>query len=162
GFGALVGNPHGPSRVSATFDEVHASGPVRRTLHFRLLDAPPEIDLGVPIGNLFVGMPIDRTMRSVGPDTVRWSILAGALPPGIALTANGRLHGTPTGGGEFCYTLEARIASLADTHEFIVVVGVPAPTREEVSGALLRGTSLTEPERLYLAFIGNRNGRLDL
>lgn len=162
GFGALVGNPHGPSRVSATFDEVHASGPVRRTLHFRLLDAPPEIDLGVPIGNLFVGMPIDRTMRSVGPDTVRWSILAGALPPGIALTANGRLHGTPTGGGEYRYTLEARIASLADTHEFIVVVGVPAPTREEVSGALLRGTSLTEPERLYLDFIGNRNGRLDL
>jgi len=162
GFGALVGNPHGPSRVTATFDEVHASGPVRRTLHFRLLDAQPEIDLGVPIGNLFVGMPIDRTMRSVGPDTVRWSILAGALPPGIALTANGRLHGTPTGGGEYRYTLEARIASLADTHEFIVVVGVPTPTREEVFGALLRGTYLTEPERLYLDFIGNRNGRLDL
>lgn len=162
GFGALVGNPHGPSQVTATFDEMRASGPVRRTLHFRLLDAAPEINLDLSLGNLFVGMPIDRTLRVVGPDSVRWNHIGGTLPPGLAFTSDGHLRGTPTDGGEYRFTIEARIASLADAHEFVVVVGVPAPTRDEVMGTLLRGTALTEPERLYLDFIGNRNGRVDL
>ena len=53
-----------------------------------------------------VGSPYaTRLTASGGRGGYRWSVAAGTLPPGIALSAGGAMTGTPTTGGTFSSTL---------------------------------------------------------
>jgi hypothetical protein len=54
----------------------------------------------------FVGVPYARDLVAVGGDgTFAWSLADGALPPGLDLSAAGKLAGTPAEAGMFGFTV---------------------------------------------------------
>ena len=58
-----------------------------------------------------VGTPYMAAMTANLPDSKTWSIVAGALPPGLALGAgDGLITGSPAGAGSYSFTVQALIA----------------------------------------------------
>lgn len=48
-----------------------------------------------------------------GPTPYTWSVSSGALPPGVTLSTNGLLSGTPTQAGTFSFVVSVRDSSTA-------------------------------------------------
>ncbi|WP_157603010.1 RCC1 domain-containing protein [Rathayibacter sp. Leaf299] len=55
-----------------------------------------------------VGTAYDSTYTVTGSPAPTVTVVAGTLPPGLALAASGRLTGTPTTAGTFTFTVQAR------------------------------------------------------
>lgn len=73
--------------------------------------------LGLPeimAGSLLA--PVSFT-ASGSPD-IEWSVTAGALPPGLDLSASGEYSGTPTKAGIYTFTVTASNAFGSQSHEF--------------------------------------------
>ena len=68
---------------------------------------PPEVTTrGIPGGT--VGVPYGGvTLTASGTQPVTWSLLSG-LPPGLTLSPNGVIGGTPTTAGIFAFTVQVR------------------------------------------------------
>jgi len=99
-----------------------------------------------------------------------FSIVAGTLPTGLSLSADGFLNGTPTAEGTYNYTVRATNASGSDDQAYTQeVVEVPVPTEDlSLNGAILyvtggptvneglfnyfggTGTTLKDRERAWL------------
>jgi hypothetical protein len=111
-----------------------------------------------------VGEPYADTLRiaEVGHD-VRWSVVEGALPPGLALSAeSGLLSGTAERAGSFRFTVLAA-GPTSDRRGFTLAVSAPAVAAADVLDQLLGSATALPPTRVaYLDLIGNRNGRLDV
>lgn len=56
-------------------------------------------------------------------DEQQWSLVAGALPDGITLTAAGVLSGTPTESGMFTFTLQVQVGRAICSKQFTLVIG---------------------------------------
>jgi len=57
-----------------------------------------------------------------------WGLASGEMPPGLALSSNGLMTGTPDGAGTFEFTLKAfdnGAPPLVDTKDFIMAVTIP-------------------------------------
>jgi hypothetical protein len=54
-----------------------------------------------------------------------WSVQSGTLPPGIALSADGNLTGTPTTEGSYQFVVQAQTISDTDTETYTIVVRQP-------------------------------------
>jgi hypothetical protein len=54
-----------------------------------------------------------------------WSVVAGALPPGVQLASNGVLSGTPTASGQFPFTVQANGPNNSDTKALSIFVLAP-------------------------------------
>jgi uncharacterized repeat protein (TIGR01451 family) len=68
--------------------------------------SPPSLSDGSP------GVPYAATIRaSGGTAPYSFTVLSGALPPGLSLSAGGSLSGTPTATGTFSFRIRARDAS---------------------------------------------------
>jgi large repetitive protein len=52
-----------------------------------------------------VGTPYTNRLTAAGGGSQRWSVAVGALPPGMALAADGTLGGAPTADGTFTFTV---------------------------------------------------------
>jgi Tol biopolymer transport system component len=73
------------------------------------VDSPIEIISGdLPIAGL--NQPYEHRfgVAAQRSATVTWSVAAGALPSGLAISEGGRLHGTPTAEGEFKFDLRVK------------------------------------------------------
>lgn len=51
--------------------------------------------------------PVSLTLSSIGYEPVTWSIVGGALPPGLTLSSAGVVGGTPSAAGPFSVTVKA-------------------------------------------------------
>lgn len=61
-----------------------------------------------------VGQAYSQTLTATGGTTpYTWLITAGALPPGLSLSASGTISGTPTAGGSFTFAVQVADASLS-------------------------------------------------
>jgi hypothetical protein len=61
-----------------------------------------------------------------GPDVqATWSVLSGALPPGVTLSSDGLLAGTPTTEGSYTFAVRAQNGSPIDTKTYTVNVRQP-------------------------------------
>ncbi|MFI7079933.1 putative Ig domain-containing protein [Micromonospora sp. NPDC049903] len=71
-----------------------------------------------------------HTFTATGDDEIRFALVAGAIPPGLALSSSGTLTGTPTVAGRFAFTVRATGAPSGETadHQVTVVVVQPVVT----------------------------------
>ncbi|WP_223884626.1 putative Ig domain-containing protein [Micromonospora craniellae] len=71
-----------------------------------------------------------HTFTATGDEEIRISLVAGAIPPGLALSSAGTLTGTPTVAGRFAFTVRATGAPSGETadHQVTVVVVQPVVT----------------------------------
>lgn len=77
-----------------------------------------------------VGEPYEAALAATGGDgTYAWTLAAGSLPPGIALSAEGRLSGTPSVSGTFDITVRVTSAGGSATRALRLVVAERAPPR---------------------------------
>ena len=60
----------------------------------------------IPDGNINV-LYTTLLQSAGGPGVSTWALVSGALPPGVALLANGTISGTPTHTGTFNFTVQA-------------------------------------------------------
>lgn len=74
-----------------------------------------------------VGAPYSATLTASETDRVRWSVSQGSLPPGLALTENGSLSGTPTTAGSYTFTVKAIDAGEKRTATQSLTLVVAAP-----------------------------------
>ena len=66
-----------------------------------------------------------------GGGSYRWSVAAGALPPGLTLNSTGTIGGTPNSAGIYAFTVRAADASVAtnyDDQALSIVVRAPTQT----------------------------------
>ena len=89
---------------------------------------------GVPNG--FQGVFYDFTFTATGGVGQRtWAFSQGNLPPGMFVTADGHLQGTPTQAGVYFFTISVRDSSSPaqiDTQQLgiTILLGAPAPEPE--------------------------------
>jgi hypothetical protein len=98
------------------------------------------VDPGLEIANEDVapatlGQPYTQTLTanrivSLNPTTgnpvqAAWSLQSGALPPGLALSANGALTGTPTTEGGYEFVVKAQYEAPVATQKFTLTVRQP-------------------------------------
>jgi hypothetical protein len=72
-----------------------------------------------------VGSPYSLQMTASVGDPKTWSIASGSLPPGLSINpSSGLISGTPTAGGEFGFTVHARVDAdgRSDTKALGIVV----------------------------------------
>jgi len=111
---------------------------------FTIYIAPPPLQItsGAQRPTADAGTPYSDVLQSNNPAS--WSVVGGALPPGLALSAGGTVSGTPTTAGSYAYTASATASGETQSAQFTVVVN-PAL---EVSTALLpdgmRGTAYSQ------------------
>jgi hypothetical protein len=88
-----------------------------------------------------------------GGGSQKWTLTSGSLPPGVTLSPNGVLAGTPTAGGTFTFKVQVTDGIRYDTHAYTLLVvrgltiaPVPAIPPAEVA----------RPFQLRLAAVGGK------
>lgn len=133
--------------ITATDNGITGAGaPFTVSGNYSLVVAPPVITIDqATLGAATVAAPYSSTLTaSGGLSPYSFSISAGALPPGLTLSAGGVLSGTPTAGGTFNFSVDARDASGAPgpfTGTRAYTLTVAAPT------VVLPATSLPGAQR---------------
>jgi Bacterial Ig domain/Putative Ig domain len=93
-----------------------------------------------------VGTPYNATLgTSGGILPYNWSVSSGTLPPGLTLSSNGTISGTPSGAGSFTFRVQVRdtAAHTASASLTLSVSSSPAPTvtiTSPASGSTVSGT----------------------
>lgn len=93
-----------------------------------------------------------------------WSVISGALPPGISLDpATGALGDFPTEAGTFAFRVRAESGSLSLERDYSIAVTHPMLTVFDVAAHLLDGAGVLSAEELrFLDLLGNGNGVFDV
>jgi len=82
---------------------------------FTISIQPPPLSIVTPPSSIappvLIGTPIDVTLQAVGgsPPYV-WTVVGGALPPGVTLGRDGHLAGTPTAAGTYTFVVQVNDA----------------------------------------------------
>ena len=88
---------------------------------------PPAVVIASPLSPLppaVIGVPIpDIIFTATGTGPFTWTVTAGTLTPGLALSTGGILSGTPTTAGNFSFTVTASDANGSDSNVFTQIVG---------------------------------------
>ncbi|HEU0012553.1 MAG TPA: putative Ig domain-containing protein [Longimicrobium sp.] len=123
--GVLAGTPR--SLGIFDFTATAASGTWSASKSYTLRVYPPVLiasDTLRPPG--VAGVEYADTLVAGGGDgTFGWALTGGALPPGLALDAAGRVAGTPAQAGTFRYTATAASTALSASRTFTLVVLPP-------------------------------------
>ena len=82
-----------------------------------------------PLGTGTVGSAFSRQLIATGGSTpYSWSVLSGALPPGVVLDTNGMVGGTPTATGTFDFTVKVTDAQNATAQKALSIVIIAPAT----------------------------------
>jgi YVTN family beta-propeller protein len=151
--------------VSSEYDE-----------HLTVMEPPsaPAVD-GAPSSSLLEGEPFDYSYTLTGAPRPTTTVTGGTLPPGLTLSPDGRLSGTPTEGGTYTFTVTGASSEGSDAVTSTIQVnvrpgidgqppspglvgtsydfsydlsGTPAPTVAITDGVLPAGLALTRDGRL--------------
>jgi M6 family metalloprotease-like protein len=111
-----------------------------------------------------LGAAYADTLRVAGGNgSSSFAMLSGSLPPGLALSFQGVISGTPTKDSTYTFTVRATSGVQRLDLTFTMVVTTPTLAATAVVDQLLiGGSALTAEERAYMDLQGNRNGTFDL
>ncbi len=140
--GMITGTPttNGTSNFTVTVTDA-SSPPLVGSKPLSIAIAPLTITTTSPLPPAAVGSSYVQTLSANAQAT--WSIINRVLPPGLSLSANGTISGTPTTGGTFDFTVQAQAGSPTQT--------ATADLRIVVTGTAL---TITTPSPLPSAVVG--------
>jgi hypothetical protein len=104
----------------------------------------------------------DTLLLVAAPGAATWSVLSGALPPGLALSADGQLTGIPQQTGAFTFAVRVDAASQYGLKSFTVTVTSPTVSLDAASQHLMGGGQLDITLQRFLDLQGNKNGQFDV
>ena len=82
--------------------------------------------IGQAYSETFTAQQVTNLNPLTGSDVqAQWSVLSGALPPGLALSAQGLLTGTPTAEGSWGFVISAQNGNTIDSKEYSLSVRQP-------------------------------------
>ena len=93
--------------------------------------APSITTASLPAGK--VGTAYNQALAATGTTPITWSLDAGALPPGLALSPAGVISGTPTTAGSYTFTVKATNASGDDTKQLSITITATPPAVYQVN-----------------------------
>lgn len=97
------------------------------------------------------------------PGTPIWSIVQGALPPGLTLSAaTGVIAGIPRDSGSFAVSVRVDAGARFGFGGYTIDVARPELTVADAANHLLGANILTPALERFMDLQGNRNGRYDL
>jgi M6 family metalloprotease-like protein len=136
-----------PYSVVASFDSILV-----------ITSAPPRRD-GV-MGAAYA----DSLRTSGGGCPFSWTVVGGALPPGVSLaTSTGVLSGYPKATGSFEFDARVTSGTQSQTQKFAMSVTQPTLATADIVAQLLgTGTPLNADQLRYLDFQGNNNNGFDV
>jgi large repetitive protein len=79
----------------------------------------------LPFGT--VGVGYSRKLTASGPGPYSWSVAGGTLPPGLTLTSDGTVTGTPTTAGSYSFVPQVTNGSQTDTQSSGVAIEIVQP-----------------------------------
>ena len=86
----------------------------------------PNVAITADLHGTKVGNPFSAVISATGGGSLRWSVIEGALPPGLSLNgANGTLSGTPSSPGTFPFTVKVADDKRRATRQYSFVVAAP-------------------------------------
>ncbi|MFO0741628.1 MAG: DUF4394 domain-containing protein [Labilithrix sp.] len=85
------------------------------------------------------------TFEATGSTPITWGVTAGALPPGLSLSTDGKLAGVPTLAGDFSFTLSATNAAGTGTANFTIKVTSPPVDAYALTATGLSGFATSFP-----------------
>jgi large repetitive protein len=170
-FNAATGTIAGTPTVAGNFSfsiratDSTAGTAATVTNAYTLAIAVPTITINPPVlgGNGVIAVPYTRNLTAIGGTApYAFAVSAGALPPGITLSATGTLSGSPTTVGTYNFTVRATDAlGFTGTRAYTVgVVQRPDPSRDpEVRGLIEAQADATR--RFATTQINNFQQRLE-
>jgi hypothetical protein len=115
------------------------------------------------VKNGVVGTDYADTLRLVtAPGLATWSLVSGALPPGLALSVEGLITGIPEQAGAYTFSVRVDAASQFGGRSFTVTVTSPTVAIDAASQHLLGGAQLDITLQRFLDLQGNKNGHFDV
>jgi hypothetical protein len=100
--GEIKGTPTqaGAYTLTIMLSDSHGTTPVTAKLTLNIGQSVPVITtVAMPDGTVGKGYPVTQLQASGGQLPYRWTVTAGALPPGLRMSSTGAISGTPTSTG---------------------------------------------------------------
>jgi len=140
--GKLSGAPTTAGTYTFSVTATNPAGTATGGPYTITVDAKPAITSGAPPAGS-VGVPYDFAFVASGAPAPSFALASGALPDGLALDQDGRLHGTPTREGSYTFSVSAQNrAGSATAGPYTMVIDVPLGVDQVVS--FDRTTSATQ------------------
>lgn len=119
------------SVTAASTDTITATsvfdGTKTATLTINLVPPPSITTASLPAGTVGTAYTTTNLTATGGVSPYTWSVTAGALPGGLALSSGGAISGTPTAYGTFNFTVQAKDASNFTATANLSIKVNPAP-----------------------------------
>ena len=109
--GLLSGTPTTAGNYSFTVKVVDAGGLSDTRAATLAVVAGPTLTFPAPPAGWTHTVYMDTLTESGGTSPFAWSVSSGSLPPGVSLSADGNLTGTPTATGTFGFTVKVTDAN---------------------------------------------------
>ena len=131
--GKLSGAPTAAGSYTFSVTATNPAGTSTGGPYTITVDAKPAITSGAPPAGS-VGVSYDFAVTASGTPTPSFTLASGALPDGLALDQDGRLHGTPTREGSYTFSVSAQNrAGSATAGPYTMVIDVPLGVDQVVS-----------------------------
>ncbi len=149
--GVLAGTPTTPGTYPFTIRGTTTFGPhvdpyvFSGDQAFTIVVAVPAVVFTSPAppGGV-VGTPYSFAFTAGGDSGIAFSLLSGALPPGLTLGADGALGGTPTTAGTFAFAVKATGAGSSAEQDATITIAPRPAVPPSTQGPSTQGPSMAE------------------
>jgi hypothetical protein len=165
--GAITGTPTTIGAWSVTITATNIYGSALTTF-WGSTEQAPTINT-TTLGTLWWGTPVDFYLSIDGIPAPEMAVTSGALPSGLTLDANGRVHGTPNVAGVYTLSITATNTHGSDTQAYSGIVGLAPSAPTGMSSTAVVGQAYSDsvsatgfPAPTYTVVAGDLPGGLSL